>query len=368
MSAYEVQLLTDMLRHYSPSGGEAPLAEYLRRVLDGNNFEVHLDAAGNVIGSRGGGPATLLLCGHMDTVPGELDVHLDGDLLYGRGAVDAKASLASMIVAASNIPEPEGRIVIACLVDEEGDGKGVKQLLSDRIQADYAIFGEPSRSWNLTIGYKGSLRLLLECRTSTGHSSSPWLFENAIEKAFQYWEMIKRRRFEEERTESRFYSVTSCLTKISGGGSSSIIPSLCQAEIDIRTPPQLPPETVLERLRALVEEHSREDPQTMVTLNCIGMVPAYESETRSPLVKALTYAIRKVCGQTPTLLRKTGTGDMNELGSVMKIPMVSYGPGDSHLDHTDNEHVSVSEYLSAIKVYEEAIPRIFRLHCSKGSR
>lgn len=368
MSVYEVRLLAEMLRHYSPSGEERALAEYLQKELERNDFEVHLDAAGNVIGTRGRGPPTLLLCGHMDTVPGELDVRQEGDLLYGRGAVDAKAPLASMIVGASKIPEPKGKIIMACLVDEEGNGKGVKQLINDRIQADYAIFGEPSRSWNVTIGYKGSLHLMLECTTSTGHSSAPWLFENAIEKTFGFWELMKKHRFEEERSESRFYSVTSCLTRINGGGSSSVIPSRCQAEIDIRTPPQLPPELVFERLKRLAEELNRTNPETKMILKSIGTVPAYESEMRSLLVKTLTYAIRKACGQAPTLLRKTGTGDMNELGSAMKIPMVSYGPGDSHLDHTDKEHVSVSEYLSAVKVYEEAIPRLFNLHNSRGSR
>jgi len=209
---------------------------------------------------------------------------------------------------------------------------------------------------------------MLECTTSTGHSSAPWLSENAIERTCGFWELIKKHRFEEERSESRFYSVTSCLTRINGGGSSSMIPSRCQAEIDIRTPPQLPPELVFERLKRLAEEHNRTSPDAKIILKSIGTVPAYESEMRSLLVKAMTYAIRKACGQTPTLLRKTGTGDMNELGSAMKIPMVSYGPGDSHLDHTNQEHVSVSEYLSAVRVYEEAIPRLFKLHDSRGSR
>ncbi len=53
---------------------------------------------------------------------------------------------------------------------------------------------------------------------------------------------------------------------------------------------------------------------------------------------------------------------MNELGATMTVPMVSYGPGDSHLDHTDEENISLSEYQDAIKVYEEAIPRLFHLH------
>lgn len=365
MTAHELELLTEMLRLYSPSGEEASLAEYLREELARRDFKVRLDEVGNVIGTHGEGPPTLLLCGHMDTVPGELDVRLENDLLYGRGAVDAKASLASMIVGASKVEDSGGRIIMACLVDEEGNGKGVKQLIKENVEADYAVFGEPSRAWNITIGYKGGLHLLLECTTSTGHSSAPWLSDNAIEKCYECWEAIKRNHFEEEKAESRFYSVTSCLTRIEGGGSSGMIPSRCKAEIDVRTPPQLSTEETFARLKGIVEGLNKPGEETRLRLSSLGSVPAYESDPRSPLVRALSYSIRKVCGKSPTLLRKTGTGDMNELGASMKMPMISYGPGDSHLDHTPNEHISVEEYLTSIRVYQEAIPRLFDLHNSQ---
>jgi LysW-gamma-L-lysine carboxypeptidase len=362
MPTREVDLLTDMLKLYSPSGEEANIAEYLAGELKKNKFEVTTDKIGNVIGTRGSGSPTLLLCGHMDTVPGEIEVKLEGDKLYGRGAVDAKAPLASMIMGASKIREPKGKIIVACLVDEEGQGKGVKQLIEDKIQTDYAIFGEPSRTWNVTIGYKGSLHLQLKCKTLTGHSSAPWLSDNAIEKTFEIWKKIQEKHFKEENSESRFYSITSCLTKISGGESSSMIPSECTTEIDMRTPPQLSPESIFSRLNEFINELNKESEDTQIELKCLGSVPAYESDKRSILVRSLTYAIRKCSEKAPTLLRKTGTGDMNELGATMNVPMVSYGPGDSHLDHTDEENISVTEYQESIKVYQEAIPRLFHLH------
>ena len=362
MPTREVDLLTEMLRLYSPSGEEANIAEYLAGELKNYKFEVSTDKVGNVIGTRGSGSPTLLLCGHMDTVPGEIEVKLQGDHLFGRGAVDAKAPLASMIMGASKIQNPNGKIILACLVDEEGQGKGIRQLITDEIQTDYAIFGEPSRTWNVTIGYKGSLHLQLKCNTPTGHSSAPWLSGNAIEKAYDLWRKIREKHFQEENTESRFYSITSCLTKISGGGSSSMIPSECTAEIDMRTPPQLSPEIIFSRLKRVVDEFNEETKDTQIELRCLGSVPAYESDKRSILVRSLTYAIRKYSERPPTLLRKTGTGDMNELGATMNIPMVSYGPGDSHLDHTNEENISLLEYQEGIKVYQEAIPRLFHLH------
>ncbi len=67
-----------------------------------------------------------------------------------------------------------------------------------------------------------------------------------------------------------------------------------------------------------------------------------------------------------TLLHKTGTGDMNILGKAMNLPIVTYGPGDSHLDHRLDEHIEINEYLSAIQVYKETLLKLSELHKSKN--
>jgi LysW-gamma-L-lysine carboxypeptidase len=80
----------------------------------------------------------------------------------------------------------------------------------------------------------------------------------------------------------------------------------------------------------------------------------------------MSSAVRKVLNQPATLLRKTGTGDMNILGNSMNLPIVTYGPGDSHLDHTLDEHIKISDYLNAIQIYKETIIKISELHNSKA--
>ncbi|MEO7134772.1 MAG: acetyl-lysine deacetylase, partial [Vicinamibacterales bacterium] len=52
---------------------------------------------------------------------------------------------------------------------------------------------------------------------------------------------------------------------------------------------------------------------------------------------------------------KTGTSDMNVVGPVWQCPIVAYGPGDSSLDHTPNEHLSLNEYWSAVQVIEQTL-------------
>jgi LysW-gamma-L-lysine carboxypeptidase len=88
----------------------------------------------------------------------------------------------------------------------------------------------------------------------------------------------------------------------------------------------------------------------------------FEVNKNSPLVHALSSSIRKVLKKPATLLRKTGTGDMNILGRAVNAPIVTYGPGDSHLDHTTDEHLIISEYLDSIKVYKETLLKLSETH------
>ena len=55
---------------------------------------------------------------------------------------------------------------------------------------------------------------------------------------------------------------------------------------------------------------------------------------------------------------KTATSDMNTLAEVWDIPMATYGPGDSRLDHSDTEHIILSDYLRGIDVLCEALAEL----------
>ncbi|MEM4243254.1 MAG: M20/M25/M40 family metallo-hydrolase, partial [Candidatus Bathyarchaeia archaeon] len=94
-------------------------------------------------------------------------------------------------------------------------------------------------------------------------------------------------------------------------------------------------------------------------------VEPFEVNRNSLLVHALSAAIRKVRNKPATLMRKTGTGDMNILGNAMNLPIVTYGPGDSHLDHRLDEHILISEYLDAIQIYQETLLKLSELHNKK---
>jgi LysW-gamma-L-lysine carboxypeptidase len=361
---YAVDLLTRMVRTYSPTGEEDEVSDLLVSEMRSLGFRSWKDQVGNAIGEFGTGDPKILLCGHMDTVPGELPVRLEGNKLYGRGAVDAKPALAAMVVASSILLKEgfTGKITVIGAVDEEGKGKGVKHIVKKELPADYAVFGEPSGVDNVTIAYKGSLHLKITCETETGHSSAPWLFDNAIENVFELWSLLKKIHFSQERVESRFYSVTSCMTGIKGGGAFSTVPSRCKFEVDFRVPPPLSTSMMLKEVESVIEEYEASLEGVNVDLEVEDFCEPFETDKHSLLVRALAWGIRKVKGKTVTLLRKTGTGDMNLLGRSMGIPVVTYGAGDSRLDHTPDECVDIGEYVDSIRVYCEGLRKLSELH------
>jgi LysW-gamma-L-lysine carboxypeptidase len=364
LQEYAFDLLHNMLRLYSPTGEEAALSHFLVEEMERLGLRSWRDEAGNAIGEFGSGEPVILLCGHMDTVPGVLPIKLEDGKLYGRGVVDAKTPLAAMIAASSHLVKEgfSGRILVVGAVEEEGVGWGVKHLVEMGVTADYAIFGEPSGVESITIAYKGSLHLKIECETTTGHSSAPWLYKNAIEEVFNIYERIKGVRFTQEKAESRFYSVTSSVTKIEGGNEFSTVPSSATLHINLRVPPTLSIETVLDEVHKVVEGYRGDNAGVDVRLSVIDSCPPYEADKNSLLVRSIAYAIRRVRKSQAVLVRRTGSGDMNIFGSARRVPVVTYGAGDAHLDHTPDEYVVLDEYLDSIRILCEGVKKLVELH------
>jgi LysW-gamma-L-lysine carboxypeptidase len=358
-----------MLNTYSPSGHEKEIANFIAEEMVRIGFRVSRDEVGNVIGERGVGSPCIMLCGHMDTIPGFIPVRIENGKMYGRGAVDAKASLATLIAASAEMIKKRfrGQLQLVGVVDEEGEGKGIRNIIKKGFCADYAVFGEPSGVGNVTIAYKGSMHLRVTCETQTGHVAAPWLFENAIENTFEVWRAIAGIHFAEEDLRSRFYSTTSCVTRIEGGNGFGKVPSKCSLHADIRIPPQITVERFHNEARDCAKQFGRRHPDTSVTIELEDKEEPFETDKSSALVRSFKWAIRKVTSNPAVLVRKSGTGDINAFSAAIKRPMIAYGPGNSHLDHTAHEHVSIQEYLDAIQVLREALNKLVLVDSKKVS-
>lgn len=363
MQNYPVELLRSMLEIYSPSGSEEQLATFLEEQMRARGFKARRDYVGNVIGELGEEGPRILLCGHMDTVPGEIPVRLEGDFLYGRGSVDAKSSLAAMITGASLAAAHNPtrfRVTVAGVVEEERSSEGAKALIASGNPYDLAVFGEPSGASNIIIGYKGSLQLHVTCTTKGGHSASPWLSKNSYEEGYEFWRHLKD-SFLKNDSPSKFSAITGCVTNAVAGNATNTIPSHANLVIDVRIPPGTSAASMARRIEEYAKQYQTNREDINVTIAVEDMTEAFLGDEDSTAVRAFRWAIRKTLGNQPSLVKKTGTSDMNLFAESYSIPMIAYGPGDSSLDHTRNEGISLGEYLSSVEVYANAIQQIATL-------
>ena len=131
----EIELLEGLLQRYSPTHHEAEAVNYLVAQMSAAGFAARVDEVGNAVGVIGDGPREVLLLGHIDTVPGFIEVRREDDRLYGRGAVDAKGPLACFTAASALAGARAGyRFVVIGAVGEEGDSRGA-QWVRDHYRA-----------------------------------------------------------------------------------------------------------------------------------------------------------------------------------------------------------------------------------------
>jgi [amino group carrier protein]-lysine/ornithine hydrolase len=325
----------------------------IRDELASTGLNPRIDGAGNVVCEAGRGKVSLLLCGHMDTVPGELPIKFENRVIYGRGACDAKGPLLSLMFAFQDLAQTnlDWRIIFAAVTGEELMSVGLNELIHDNIRSDFAIFGEPGGLSKITVGYRGHLTVRLEVITPEVHASAPKLTTNSAELTFAVYNAIKAKlnAVNSESTES----VSASLTQINSGTSHNVIPGRTTATIDVRTPVGISSQHVIEKVKEIPPEFARSNPDSKINLDFGESTSAYRVRLDSPLVRALSRAILK-SGEKPTMIMKSGTGDMNTYALEYGIDAVTYGPGDAKLSHTSEERVSVDEIFSCASIIVNA--------------
>jgi LysW-gamma-L-lysine carboxypeptidase len=342
----EIRLLEDLLNLYSPTGQEADAAHYLATQMRAGGLEAHVDEIGNAVGIAGEGPLTIMLLGHIDTVPGFIPVTRDGDRLNGRGAVDAKGPLAAFAAAAIRVKDQLAgkRVIVIGAVGEEGDSRGA-HFIKDRYRPDFTIIGEPSGWEKVTLGYKGSAWFEYDVRRTLAHPAAK--AESACEAAVAFWNRVTAWAAERNAEAPKmFEQVLPTLRQMDSSTDGFI--ETARLKFGVRLPAGLSLGELYEALHTLAEA---------ATLTLREGVPAYRGEKNTPLVRALLNAIRQVGGH-PSFSVKSGTSDMNVVAPAWGTPIVAYGPGDSALDHTPDEHILVSEYRRAVTVIVQTLLKL----------
>lgn len=359
------ETVLDLVRTPSVSGSEeAAVARFVRwaRTL---GMAATVDEAGNGVawrssvgaGEAGGGGARLgapcrgttqlMLLGHIDTVPGEIPVRIEGGVLHGRGSVDAKGPLAAMLVAAATAElPPDTTVIVAAAVGEETPRSAGARHLASRYQPDACVIGEPSGADGVTLGYKG--RLLAHARVAIegAHTAGPE--GSGADALFAWWSAVLAAAAEMNRGVAAEFERVQCTIRSMETAHDGLA-DVARLSGGFRLPPRVCPREMERRVRALAP--------AQIELAFEGHETAFRTERNDPVVRALSSAIRSE-GARPRPKLKTGTADLNVVAPVWRCPIAAYGPGDSALDHTPHERLDLDEYLASIRVLRRAIPAL----------
>ena len=386
-----IELLRRLVAIRSISRDEGEASRFLADAMQQAGFErAFVDEAGNAVGELGSTDAarTLVLLGHIDTVPGNIPVRIastpDGDVLYGRGSVDAKGPLAAFVAAAARLGPSWAQaagvrlIVVGAVEEEAATSKGARYIAArfdgrrEPLPAA-CVIGEPSH-WNrITLGYKGRLLLDLDARQPMAHTAGPDASVAAV--VVDLWNRVSAHAAAMNRGRDKaFDQLTPSLRRFVTNTTADMIDTAA-AQIAWRLPPAVDMHALVSNLidgttsdleapppgidtasiiaGRQVTLHGR---RTTIDLRFRGAELPWRGDRQNLLVRSFIHAIRSSDGGVqPGFVVKTGTSDMNVVGPLWKCPIVAYGPGDSSLDHTPHEHVALDEYWRAILVLERAL-------------
>jgi LysW-gamma-L-lysine carboxypeptidase len=338
-----VELLHGLVAIKSLSGSESEAVSHLCEQMEVRGLRTHRDEAGNAVGVIGSGPKSLVLLGHIDTVPGDIPVRIENGVLHGRGSVDAKGPLATFVSAAAMAADRlNATVKVVGAVGEETLNSPGATAVANWPAPDFCIIGEPSGWDAVCLGYRGTMPITYRLRQASRHTAGPG--ESVGEQAIAFWNAFNAACAVRSEDVTGFFnaltpSIRNMWTESDG------LYDVATLSIGLRLPPGVDIPALQAEILALAGN---------AEIIFEGIQEGYRSDKRSPLVPPFLRAIRAHGGE-PRFTVKLGTSDMTVVGPAWKCPIVAFGPGDASLDHTPNEHIVLDEYLNGVKVLAEVL-------------
>ncbi|KAG7112948.1 Peptidase M20 domain-containing protein like [Verticillium longisporum] len=328
----------------------------------------------------------VLVTSHIDVVPPHIPYGIeDGKVtkdtkIWGRGSVDAKASVVAQIQALENLLKEgkveEDDVSLLFVVGEEDQGDGMHTFSESLLEANppqsfnAVIFGEPTEN-KLACGHKGGVFGNITAKGVAGHSGYPWLGKSANNLMIRALARVLETDLGSDET---FGNTTVNIGRFDGGVAANVIPD--HAFVGIATfgnttvnvgrfdgvvaanvipdhafvgiavrvaigPQETGGDIVQARIQAILDEVD-EDAFTMAISHNYGVVEA-NCEVNGFETAVMNY----------------GTDIPNLKGNHTRY---LYGPGSILVAHGDNESLTVGDLETAVDGFERLI-----LHTLKES-
>ena len=307
--------------------------------------------------------------GHTDVVPTgpeeqwtypPFSAQIDGDLLYGRGTADMKASIAAFLESLEEFfetsPELNYRIAILLTSNEEGDAvdgfidKIVDDMIENDKKIDLCLVGEPTSyekiGDSVRIGRRGSLGGSLKIIGKQGHIAYPENVDNPIFSASDV--IVKLKNTIWDNGNAIFQPTSFQISNIhSGTGAKNVVPGDLDMFFNFRYSTESTKETLINEFESILNELS-------INYEIDWKLSGLPYLTKEDNLKdVVIQSIQDVTGYTPHLNAKGGTSDGRFIAK-MGTEIVELGPLNETI-HQIDEHIKISELWTLKDIYKDIL-------------
>lgn len=361
----EEQIMGYVLDWFREKGMHASLHEYHERKVTGfKGKNVILELVGSEPGP------SICINGHLDTVQlcsgwivDPYAGYMDGDRIYGLGALDMKSGCAATMLAlkafTKNHPRFKGRIIATYVSVEEGPyGMGTNALIEDGYldDVDFSIVTEPSAGFvgrpfpTICLGARGGYGLEIEFFGKSAHAALP---RSGMSAALDAAKVICELENVEYIADEHLGTGAACVVAVESDGGACSVPDYARIQLFWHIVVGESEETIIKEIEKAV---ARAEIQCSYKINfreapsegSRGFMP-YTVEEGDPFVASFIDSVVSVCGTEPARAYFQSIGDFNYLGTRLNAPVVLFGAEGENF-HSHDEYATISSITGTAQV------------------
>jgi putative selenium metabolism hydrolase len=381
------QFLIDLVKIPSFSGKEREVVNAIESKMHEIGFdEVRIDGLGNVIGRIGNGSRIIAFDAHVDTVyPGDLshwnfdpfDSKIVDGKVRGRGAVDQKGGVASIVCAGRIIRELDLSrdftiLFTGTVMEEDCDGLCWQYLINEEnIRPELVVITEPT-NMNICRGQRGRMEMTVEIDGVSCHGSAPERGDNAIYKVSRI--ALEIEKLNQRIKEDSFLGKgTITVTQIfSNSPSMCSVPDRASLHLDRRLTAGESKESAVAEVRDIINGAGYKDARIVIPdyseKAYTGLIyptekyyPTWVLEEDSPYLKQAASAYHKVFGKEPKIDKWTFSTNGVAIAGMNGIPCIGLGPGNEVYAHAANEAINVEQLSQAAAFYAALVAQLNKM-------